>query len=106
MGDHHSAHDIEKSKRKYLMVFLALIVGTIITVGAYFVHIESMAITIALALFIASVKAFLVAGYFMHLMDEKKMIYGILASTVFFFIGLMGLTIWAMHDFPTNTMTR
>ena len=88
------------------MVFLALIVGTIITVGAYFVHIESMALTIALALFIASVKAFLVAGYFMHLMDEKKMIYGILASTVFFFIGLMGLTIWAMHDFPTNTMTR
>jgi len=34
------------------------------------------------------------------------MIYGIMASTVFFFIALMGLTIWAMHDFPTNTQLR
>lgn len=100
----HSAHDIEQSKRKYWMVFIALIIGTVITVGAYFVHIESMAMTIALALFIASIKAFLVAGYFMHLMDERKMIYGIMASTVFFFIALMGLTIWAMNDFPTATM--
>ena len=88
----------------YIFVFLSLIVGTVITVGAYFLDIHSMALTIALALFIASVKAFLVAGFFMHLIDEKKMIYGILASTVFFFIGLMGLTIWALHDFPADTM--
>ena len=50
-----------------------------------------------------SIKAFLVAGYFMHLIDEKKMIYGVLASTVFFFVSLMAITIWAMRDFPTNT---
>ncbi|MBI1840954.1 MAG: cytochrome C oxidase subunit IV family protein [Verrucomicrobia bacterium] len=104
MSDHHSAHDIEASKKRYIAVFVALLVGTGITVGAYFLRIDSMALTITLALFIASVKAFLVAGFFMHLIDEKKMIYGILASTVFFFIGLMGLTIWALHDFPTNTM--
>ena len=55
-----------------------------------------MALTIVIALFIACVKAFLVAGYFMHLMSEKKMIYGILAATVFFFAGLMYLTIWSM----------
>lgn len=104
-GDDHG-HDIEAIKKKYLIVFASLIVGTIITVGAYFIHFESMAMTVALALFIASIKAFLVAGYFMHLLDEKKMVYAILASTVFFFIGLMGLSIWALHDFPTNTMTR
>ena len=103
MSDHHNAHDIEATKKKYIYVFLALIVGTVITVGAYFLDIDSMALTIALALFIASVKAFLVAGFFMHLIDEKKMIYGILASTVFFFIGLMGLTLWALQDFPTDT---
>ena len=51
----------------------------------------------AIALFIASIKAFLVAGYFMHLMSEKKMIYGILLATVFFFAGLMYLTIWSMN---------
>jgi len=102
----HSAHDVEKSIKKYWAIFFAHIVGTVVTVGAYFIHIESFAMTVALALFIASVKAFLVAGYFMHLMDERKMIYGIMASTVFFFIALMGLTIWAMNDFPTNTQLR
>ena len=103
MSDHHSHEDIEAVKRKYIIIFLALIVGTVFTVGAYFLEIHSVALTVALALFIASIKAFLVAGYFMHLMDEKKMIYGILASTVFFFVGLMGLTIWAMHDMPPTT---
>lgn len=104
MSDHHSEHDMEAVKKKYIFVFLSLIVGTVITVGAYFLEIHSFALTVALALFIASIKAFLVAGYFMHLMDEKKMIYGILASTVFFFVGLMGLTIWAMNDMPPSTM--
>ena len=42
------------------------------------------------------VKGFLVAGYFMHLISEKKMIYGILIATVFFFTGLMFLTVWSM----------
>jgi hypothetical protein len=38
-----------------------------------------------------------VAGYFMHLISEKKMIYGILLATVFFFAGLMYLTVWSMN---------
>ena len=101
MSDPH-AHDLKKSVRRYLFVFYALIAGTVITVSAYYLHIPSVPVTIAVALFIASVKAFLVAGYFMHLISEKKMIYGILASTVFFFVGLMFLTIWAMHDYPTT----
>lgn len=98
MSDHHGndAHDIQKDVRKYIMVFVALLVGTVITVGAYYVHFSSMAMTVAVALLIASVKAFLVAGYFMHLISERKMIYGILAATVFFFAGLMYLTIWSM----------
>ena len=45
------------------------------------------------------VNAFLVAGYLMHLLSEKKMIYTVLAFTVFFFAGLMGLTIWATQRF-------
>ena len=36
----------------------------------------------------------------MHLISERKMIYGILGFTVFFFAGLMALTLWSMHDFP------
>ncbi|MEW6306377.1 MAG: cytochrome C oxidase subunit IV family protein [Verrucomicrobiota bacterium] len=97
------SHDISKTVRKYIIVFVALLVGTAITVGMYYVHLPSVAMTVMVAVFIASVKAFLVAGYFMHLIDERKMIYGILGSTAFFFVGLMFLTIWAMHDFPAHT---
>jgi hypothetical protein len=39
----------------------------------------------------------------MHLISERKMIYGILGFTVFFFIGLMFLTIWSHADFPALT---
>jgi len=42
----------------------------------------------------------------MHLISERKMIYGILAFTAFFFVGLMALTIWHYHDFPMFTSTH
>src|SRR5579862_6164084 len=96
MSDHHG-HDLQQEVRRYKLVFISLLVGTCLTVGAYYLHLPSVALTIAVALFIASVKAFLVAGYFMHLISEKKMIYGILAATVFFFAGLMYLTVWSMQ---------
>lgn len=97
MSTHDHAHDFRKHVRRYLIVFYALIVGTILTVVASQFHINSVALTIAIALFIACVKGFLVAGYFMHLISEKKMIYGILLATVFFFAGLMYLTVWSMN---------
>ena len=99
----HDAHDIHKTVKKYLVVFFALLIGTAVTVGMYFVYLPSVTMTIAVALFIASVKAFLVAGFFMHLIDERKMIYGILGCTVFFVIGLVGLTLWTMGDHPDQT---
>jgi len=95
MSDNHSPAEIKKHVNRYLFVFGSLIVGTIITVAVSFAPIESVALTVAIALLIASIKGFLVAGYFMHLMSEKKMIYGILAATVFFFVALMYLTIWS-----------
>ena len=49
-------------------------------------------------------KAFLVAGYFMHLISERKMVYGILVFTAFFFVGLMFLTVWSFADFPPLTV--
>lgn len=96
----HDGHDVHQEVRRYKMVFFSLLIGTCATVGAYYLHLPSIALTIAVALFIATVKAFLVAGYFMHLISERKMIYGILATTVFFFTGLMYLTLWSMH--PTS----
>jgi cytochrome c oxidase subunit IV len=99
----HTPEEVQKAVKKYYVVFAVLIAGTILTVAMYYVHLPTVAMTVTVAMVIASVKAFFVAGYFMHLLDEKKMIYGVLASTAFFLIGLMFLTIWAMHDFPRLT---
>ena len=104
---HSESHDnVAHHVRRYLYVFVALIVGTVFTVWASYIRFPSREINIAVALVIASCKAFLVAGFFMHLVSEKKMIYGILGFTVFFFIGLMGLTLWSMGDFPPLTATH
>jgi cytochrome c oxidase subunit 4 len=104
-GGHHDEH-FSHHVRRYLFVFYALLFGTIITVAASYIPFGNHALNIAVALVIATGKAFLVAGYFMHLISEKKMVYGILAFTAFFFVGLMALTLWAVHDFPFNTTTH
>ena len=93
----HTHDEVRNHLKLYIGVFLALLVGTAITVYAWTWHFESVAITISVALFIACIKAFLVAGYFMHLVTEKKMIYTVLAFTAFFFTGLMSLTLWSMQ---------
>lgn len=101
-ADDHFSHHI----RRYLFVFYALIFGTIVTVLASYIPFGNREINIAVALFIAISKASLVACYFMHLISERKMIYGIMAFTAFFFVGLMFLTVWSFSDFPRNTITH
>lgn len=96
----HDGHDVSKSVRKYLLVFGALLIGTIVTVLASRIHFGSHTMNVVVALAIATVKAGLVAGYFMHLLDERKLIYGVLGATIFFVVGLMYLTVWSME--PTN----
>jgi caa(3)-type oxidase subunit IV len=97
-----AAHDdhFQDHVRRYLLVFYALLFGTVITVLASYIPFGHRAVNIGVALFIACGKAFLVAGYFMHLVSERKMIYGILAFTAFFFVGLMFITLWSMGDPP------
>ena len=104
--DDHDHQDIAAHLKTYVAVFVALLVGTILTVAMYYVHFDSMALTIAVALFIASIKSFLVAAYFMHLIDEKKAIYGILVISAIFFVALGGLTLWGMHDSPAGTESK
>ena len=82
--------DIDKQVRIYFLVFGALMVGTAATVGAYYLEV-SVPVALTIGLFIASVKASLVACFFMHLIDENKIIYWTLALTVAFFIALMAL---------------
>src|SRR5260370_2580019 len=106
MSDSIAADHFSHHIRRYLFVFYALLFGTLITVGASYIPFGHRAVNIGVALFIACGKAFLVAGYFMHLVFERKMIYGVLAFTAFFFDGLMFLAILASHDFPSTSVVH
>lgn len=102
-NDHY---DIAKHIRGYLIIGGVLLVGTILTVLASYVDLGNHGLNIALALVIATVKASLVALYFMHLISERAMIYAVLGFTAFFFVGLMFLTLGAYADFPPLTTTK
>jgi cytochrome c oxidase subunit 4 len=90
IGEH--AADIDRHVRVYITVFVALMVLTIITVAVSYLHLP-LAGAVAVALFVATVKGALVAGYFMHLVSERKVIYAVLVLTVVFFIALLALPV-------------
>lgn len=102
----HTQQDVSKHVRIYIGVFVALLIGTVLTVALNSIHFDSLSVTIAIALAVALVKAGLVAGFFMHLNAERKAIYVILAFTACFFLGLMFITLFAFHDFPPATVTH
>jgi cytochrome c oxidase subunit 4 len=90
----HAAHaaDIDRHVRVYITVFVALMVLTIVTVAVSYLHLP-VAGAVTVALFVATIKGALVAGYFMHLVSEKKLIYAVLVLTVLFFIVLLALPV-------------
>jgi cytochrome c oxidase subunit IV len=87
-GDH--AVDIDKHVKVYIVVFVALMALTLITVAVSYLHLPTKT-AIALALFIATIKGSLVACYFMHLISEKKLIYVVLLITVIKCAALLAL---------------
>ncbi|MGD0745564.1 MAG: hypothetical protein ABSA45_10450 [Verrucomicrobiota bacterium] len=102
MSESHSV-DFKAYVRRCLYVFVAVLCTTALMICASYLPHYSWAVKVALILAVACVNAFIVAGFLMHLLSEKKMIYTLLGFTAFFFAGLMGLTIYAMHDMPTGT---
>lgn len=80
--------DIDKHVRTYILVFVALMALTVITVAVSYLDLTTGP-AVALALFIALVKGSLVACYFMHLISEKKLIYAVLIFTVIFFLAVL-----------------
>jgi cytochrome c oxidase subunit 4 len=91
--------EFKKHLGKYYVVFVALLCLTGITVAVSYLHLNRpLAITVALI--IATVKAGMVAAVFMHLIDEKKVIYAVLLLTALFFalvLGLPSLTTFEHH---------
>ena len=81
----------------YLNFFGALAILTVVTVAVSYLEVTIVEV-IMLALVIASVKASLVAGYFMHLISEKQTIIWILILTFVFFLVLMFVPLLTVTD--------
>ncbi len=96
--------EIRKHVKAYKVVGYTLIAFTFITVAVAkvpFLDVGAHGLTggdITVGLLIASFKASLVALIFMHLNAEKSLIYKVLLFTVFFFFGLMFLSLFELWN--------
>lgn len=83
----HNGHavDAKAEARGYVLTLTALLILTVITVGASYIDFGQGNIVIALA--IATVKATLVSLFFMHLAHDKP-VNGLIAVAGFIFLGL------------------
>ena len=107
MSESEPPVSLNRYLRLCALVFLVVLCTTSAMIATSFSHVgEGWTLKIAIILGIAVVNAFLVAGYLMHLLSEKKLIYTLLAFTVVFAIGLMGLTICATNGFPPGTVSH
>lgn len=96
------AEAIRKETKRYIGVFVALMVLTILTVAVSYFHMP-VVLAVIVALIIAGFKGSLVAAFFMHLAHERKAIYWVLILTVVFFLALMAIPlVW--HWNSTGTL--
>jgi cytochrome c oxidase subunit IV len=88
----------------YLMIFLALMLGTFLTVVAAFYDFPWRLNTV-IALTIATIKATLVVLYFMHVRYSSRLVWVIVASALFWLAILFGLTLsdyWTRDWLPVG----
>jgi cytochrome c oxidase subunit 4 len=83
----HTEHELDpKAEAKtYTLTLVVLLILTAITVGASYIQFGSMNVVIALT--IATIKASLVALFFMHLRHDKP-VNAVIACAGFLFLGL------------------
>ncbi len=81
---------VREHLRVYVMVFVALAVLTVVTVAISYLDLPTV-FAISVAMVVATVKASLVAGYFMHLLSEEKVILYLLVLCAAFLVFLLFL---------------
>src|SRR5262245_8325512 len=91
------SHNVAAQVRGYLVVFGTLLVLTMVTVGVSYLELPE-AETVVVALAIATIKASLVALFFMHLKGERPMVTWPLALTAFLFVGLLVSVLYSESD--------
>ena len=92
--EHVSPEEVKKHVRVYIAVFAALAFLTVVTVAVSYLRLPFLP-AIIVALTIATIKASLVAAFFMHLISEKTIIFSILILTFIFFLVLLMLPVLA-----------
>lgn len=100
----HNPENFTGYGKRCLMVFGVVMCVTLMMVGVFYAHLPNHGLAIALTLLAASINAVLVAGYLMHIISERRMTFIVLAFTVVFFIGLMGLSVGAQFSVPHGTI--
>jgi cytochrome c oxidase subunit IV len=95
--DHHDTLHHIGHLSTYVMVFLALVVGTLATYGAAKIDMGNWNAPVALV--IATSKALLVIMFFMHVKDSSRLTKLVVAGGIFWLCILLTLT---MTDFLTR----
>jgi caa(3)-type oxidase subunit IV len=90
--------EIQKSIKKYWIIGGILIVATIFTVLLSYVEMPTHGLNILVGLIVAAIKVSLVGLIFMHLKNERSLIYKVLAFTLVFVLALFLLTYWSHED--------
>ena len=101
-----SPEESRKHRQKYMNVFYALMVLTVITVLVAYFRFLTAPLAITIAILIAVTKGSLVGGFFMHLIGEKKIIYYALLLTLIFFAALMALPVLTGTTSPYQPTAR
>jgi len=93
----HSVKEIDNDIKRYIKVFIALLVMTALTVAVSYLHV-GVGMAVAIGMAIAITKGTLVAGFFMHLFGEKKIIFITLIFMAIFFFVLLLLPVLVSMD--------
>jgi cytochrome c oxidase subunit IV len=114
MSEQNQTHEQEHhivSPKTYIVILLALLVGTALTVAASFVDLGEWHIAPGITLFwnpvvalaIATTKMMLVVLFFMHVKYSPKLTKLTVASGLFMFLVLVGMT---LADYFTRAWGR
>ena len=85
----------------YHATLIVLLILTAITVGASYIQFGSGSVNVTIALSIATVKAILVALFFMHLLNDKP-VNAIIATAGFLFLGVF--LMFCLLDFNSRVV--
>jgi cytochrome c oxidase subunit 4 len=101
MPDHYEDHDVNAghpegeqhivSPMVYFFIFLALLAGTALTIGASYLEMGPW--NPVVAIFIACVKATLVVLFFMHIKYSSKLMKLTVGAGLFTFLILVGMSL-------------